>query len=352
MRCSVSLPWLLAAVILLPMAAWADTVRTRSGEIIHGKTRRTRESVLISVDGKVSSIPTEDVEWLVKGNTWEIYQKKLAKAEEQNSAKTWLRLGTWLKSKKMLPEAREAYQRVLAHDPQSKTAHRELGHHLVDERWLTEDEFMASKGKVKFRGKWIDEEDLEAAKAAAERERLASITWFEWDWTLEDDLGAEEFEAKKRVVEMWQTWLWKVGEGNFALRKVTVRDRTSERGTMHTPAGRKDARMLTDTLWAQVQGGTMVLPGNCDAYTWLHELGHLLFNCPEEYDSPGGCPCVEATGAKGGEMQWCDASNHSAEQAAQHEPCWEGYILKKYPNAKHPGPGGPRPPVKIAIRDS
>lgn len=51
-------------------------------------------------------------------------------------------------------------------------------------------------------------------------------------------------------------------------------------------------------------------------------------------------------------MQWCDASNHSAEQAAQHEPCWEGYILKKYPQAKHPGPGGERPPVKIFVQDN
>lgn len=178
------------------------------------------------------------------------------------------------------------------------------------------------------------------------------VAWFTWEWTFEDDLTAEEFEGKKKIVEMWQDQLWKVGEGNFALREVTIVDKSARPGTMHTPNGLKDARMLNKTVWARVIGGRMELPGNCDSFTWLHELGHLLFGCPEEYDSPGGCPCVESTGAKGGKMQWCDAKSHSQEQAQQHPPCWEGYILKKYPNAKHPGPGGERPDVKISIRDN
>jgi hypothetical protein len=183
----------------------------------------------------------------------------------------------------------------------------------------------------------------------------SNVVWFTWEWTIVDDLSAEEFEGKKKIVETWQDNLWSAGEGNFALREVTIIDKSSKIGTMHTPAGLKDAGMLTKTVWAKcVFGGKphMELPGNCDPFTWLHELGHLLFGCPEEYDSPNGCPCVEATGKKGGKMQWCDASNHSKEQAAQHPPCWEGYILKKYPNAKHPGPGGDRPDVKINVRNN
>lgn len=180
------------------------------------------------------------------------------------------------------------------------------------------------------------------------------VAWFTWEWTFEDDLTAEEFEAKKQVVERWQDMLWKAGEGNFALREVTIVDRRKEVGTMHTPAGLKDAGMLDNRVWARVEYRPkphMVLPGKCDPFTWLHELGHLLFGCPEEYDSPNGCPCVESTGSKGGKMQWCDASNHSEEQAKQHPPCWEGYILKKYPTARHPGPGGERPDVKLAVRN-
>ncbi len=193
-------------------------------------------------------------------------------------------------------------------------------------------------------------ESKEPPKKKADYSRV--VGWFTWEWTIEDDLTPEEFEAKKKVVEMWQTQLWTVGEGNFALREVTIIDKSKKAGTMHTPAGVKDAHMLTKNIWARVIGGHMELPGNCDPYTWLHELGHLLFGCPEEYDSPGGCPCVEATGAKGGKMQWCDAKTHSAEQAAQHPPCWEGFILKKYPNARHPGPGGERPDVKINVRNN
>lgn len=199
-------------------------------------------------------------------------------------------------------------------------------------------------------------EEKKAPEPEKKKTDYSNVNWFTWEWTIVDDLSEEEFESKKQVVESWQTNLWKVGEGNFALRQVTIIDKATTTGIMHTPAGLKDASMLTKNIWARVlrtRGSPhMELPGKCDPYTWLHELGHLLFNCPEEYDSPNGCPCVEATGAKGGKMQWCDASNHSKEQAAQHPPCWEGYILKKYPNAKHPGPGGERPEVKTVIRNN
>ena len=95
----------------------------------------------------------------------------------------------------------------------------------------------------------------------------------------------------------------------------------------------------------------MEIPGKCDAYTWLHELGHRLFDTPEEYDTKPGCPCVENTSANGGEWRWCDELTHIEAQRKQHLPCWEGYILQAYPKAKHPGPGGPQPSVKVSFVD-
>ena len=50
-------------------------------------------------------------------------------------------------------------------------------------------------------------------------------------------------------------------------------------------------------------------------------MGHLLFNCPEEHDTPGGCPCVESTG-------------------------------RQYPQATHPGPGGDQPAVQVVVNDN
>lgn len=347
----------LALAALSCSAVQADAVRLVSGEVLQGKTARTKEGALAlqDADGKVRTFPDRDVVWVLEAKDWDKWQERLAKATHADSADGWFEAGEWAKKKKMSPEAEELLGKAVAKDPEHAKARKALGHKKVDGKWLTEDEQMAAKGKVRFGGRWIDEKDLPAAKAAAEQDRLAKIVHLDWEWTFEDDLTAEELAKKQEIVRLYARMLWKVGEGNFALREVVIRDAQPKlkRGTMHTPAGRKDAGMLKDgSLWAQVSGGTLEIPGRCDAYTWLHEVGHLLFGCPEEYDTPGGCPCVESTGRQGGEMQWCDAKTHSAEQAAQHPPCWEGYILKKYPQATHPGPGGEQPKVEVVINDN
>jgi hypothetical protein len=52
-------------------------------------------------------------------------------------------------------EALPLWRRVLLLDPEHAAARRALGYHRLDGRWVTEDEFQAAQGNVKFEGAWM-----------------------------------------------------------------------------------------------------------------------------------------------------------------------------------------------------
>ncbi len=226
---------------------------------------------------------------------------------------------------------------------------------------------------VLYKGTSIRARDLEKFRAADKTAPHPDVIWFDWVWTFEDELTEEDLEKKKALIGVWQQKLWGGGEGNFAIHRVTLVGGADFYGDFHTPKGFKNALLMNESLKDMeavdkerlskaVLGGevlhfgftvyrkVLAIPGRCSAYTWMHECGHLLFGCPEEYDSPHGCPCVMSIMKKSGEIwAWCDKSTHSAEQAEQHGPCWEECILTEFPKARHPGPGGAMPGFELRI---
>ncbi|MHC4251713.1 MAG: hypothetical protein ACYS9X_21540 [Planctomycetota bacterium] len=209
-----------ALVVLLvchagPRAAFADIVHMKDGGKIEGLVKEQGKDVVIETLGGVvklsakgvASIDTEHV------STVEVYYEKLQSAKASDDPWASIELAAWAKgvgagrfvrpnmeraaalAKKiadarsvlaLVERAREKglstglaplHERVVALDPENETARRALGYRLREGRWLSEEEFHAAEGNVRFRGKWISraERDVLAKELALRldaRERI------------------------------------------------------------------------------------------------------------------------------------------------------------------------------------
>jgi hypothetical protein len=199
-----------------PRSALADIVHMKDGGKIEGLVRDQGKDIVIETLGGVvklsakgvASINTEHV------STVEVYYEKLQSVKASDDPLASIELAAWAKGMgaprfvrpnmeraaelaKKIPDAASVLalveragekglsaglapllERVIALDPENEAARRELGYRLREGKWLSEEEFHAAEGNVKFRGKWIGREERdvlvkELALKLDERERIA-----------------------------------------------------------------------------------------------------------------------------------------------------------------------------------
>ena len=337
-----------------PEDAPTHVVRLVDGQVSHCIVKERRADRIVAVEhGLERHFLHTLTDWVVERRTFHEYEGRARVAMDRGEAVVYAEVGEFCSKAGMRAEAAAMFERALRLDPDHPAARAAMGWRHLDGKWVPESEWRAREGQARFEGRWIPAAEAEPARAKAQGRARTRVVWLDWTWTFADDLDPASHDRYRRVVAAWAERLWVVGEGNFALRSVKVVDRQSTPGDLHTPAGAAAAHMIRPgSLWARVVGGkVMEIPGYCDAYTWLHELGHRLFGTPEEYDTTPGCPCVESTGKNGGAWRWCDERTHIDAQREQHLPCWEGFILVAYPKAQHPGPGGKQPECTVTFQD-
>ncbi|TET35335.1 MAG: hypothetical protein E3J72_11455 [Planctomycetota bacterium] len=157
-------------------------------------------------------------------------------------------------------------------------------------------------------------------------------------WTVNPDADQAWLEAFANKIQSSQKLMWRGVEGQMYMRNVDLHDNDPQ----------QSSGVIITHLTGGSSGGGGSNPGQ---FIWLrgeyldvlfcHEWGHYKFiRYAEEYS----CKCL--LGSSFGQTAYCDASN-----CAVGEPCWETYILKKYPNWKHPNSGYDQtaPQVNITI---
>jgi hypothetical protein len=107
----------------------------------------------------------------------------------------WLDLAAWARSHAMATQAREAYDVVLATDPENASAHVGLGDVRVAGRWLSADDANRARGLVEFEGTWMtpDERQARLADRAAMADERRALR--------EADARVREAEARVREAE-------------------------------------------------------------------------------------------------------------------------------------------------------
>jgi hypothetical protein len=161
----------LALLLLLPLAlagarsARADVVVMKDGRQLQGRSSVEGDEVVIrQKHGEVRVLRADVLRIDHEDDVYSQYARKEA-ALQNGTADERYELGCWARDHKLDDEARAAFLSVLKVDPDHPGARAALGYVLEDGHWITEDDQMASRGLVKFQGRWMTPADKIKAEA-------------------------------------------------------------------------------------------------------------------------------------------------------------------------------------------
>ncbi len=145
---------LILPLLLFVPKGLADTVVLKNGLEVSGAVAEKDGSVEVLRDGKTRVFPRDRVLEIRKGESRAEEFSRRAGALAADDAAGWFKLGLWARENGV-PEARTAFEKVIAIDTDHRAARRELGYESVDGTWVTGDEAMRRKGFVLAGGRWV-----------------------------------------------------------------------------------------------------------------------------------------------------------------------------------------------------
>jgi len=202
--------WLFGLLWIAQLAR-GDLIHLRDGSVLEGKVvRQTAEQVevlFVAVGGEMRvTYPVAKIERIELKKTpdellREEYHARSEKLSPENAA-GWAELGEWCSKQPMLKaEARDAFRKALAIDPDNETARKALCFVKYRDMWMTEAEAMGAQGYVQHDGRWIT---FDHYREIVEAERRAEADRREQE--LNDNLAkvqatADEAQRKLREAE-------------------------------------------------------------------------------------------------------------------------------------------------------
>lgn len=179
----------LAACLVLP--ARADLVELDNGNTLEGRVVTEGDEVVIEMGHGRIAVPKERVVRIVRqetpGERFDAYIEGL----DATDAKAHWELAEWARERGLRDERRRVLERLLAIDPDHEPARKALGFFRFQNRWVTEDEYMAALGFVRHENRWVSREERERilVEEAVRREREL--------WQAELASRADEFSRRE-----------------------------------------------------------------------------------------------------------------------------------------------------------
>lgn len=167
----------LALLLLGATPLAADQVFLKGGGQLTGVVvERSASSVVIEVAPGRLTIPASRVERIVEGQSPLATFQARAAALAPGDAAGWVALADWALERGMQTQARAAFERAVAIDPDNAGARRGLGESLIDGRWLGDADAHRARGFVQFQGEWVTPAEREAEIRAQEADAAASAS--------------------------------------------------------------------------------------------------------------------------------------------------------------------------------
>jgi hypothetical protein len=193
----------LGMAALAASAASPDEIFLRSGGRVTGVVlEQTRTAIVIETGPGRVTLPLSIVEKVVEGRSLLEAFHERAEALAPGDVQGWSALARWAAERDLVTQSREAWQRVLAADPDQPEANAALGRVEVDGTWMGEAEAYRARGYVSFEGRWVTPAEHEALvreraiEEASEREAHESGLRVR-----EAEARAREAEARAREAE-------------------------------------------------------------------------------------------------------------------------------------------------------
>jgi HEAT repeats len=246
---------------MLIVAAWAgvarsDSIILRGGGEIQGKVIADPKKpdvvqvLLLKGRNPLNFQKRQVLEVIPKASPLDAYLVKREKVAP--TAQAEFDLGLWCDRNQLTDLAKLHYEAALGHDKTFEPAHKGLGHVQHDGQWLSRDELKQVQGLVKYKGKWITEEER------AKRDESAEITAGQASWLRRIKLlrqaiiaGADDRrrEAETELIQI------KAPEAVLPLVKVLSRDSAPMRRLLaHILGGidgKESARALVNMILAE-----------------------------------------------------------------------------------------------------
>lgn len=160
----------------------ADVIVLSSGGELRGEIvsdpslRETSEIQIRTLTGSVVSVSRTDVTTVKRRPIiLEQYEVRLRKAPD-TLAGQW-ELAEWCSANQLRDRQQRHLRRVLDFDPEHAEARRLLGYKRIEDRWLTQDEFMSEHGFLKYKGQYRRSKDVEQL-LQMEKESEAEKGWY------------------------------------------------------------------------------------------------------------------------------------------------------------------------------
>jgi hypothetical protein len=174
-------------IAMVVMGAWAcasraDVIVLRGGGEIQGKVivdpkkPGIVEILLMKGRNRLVFQRQQILEVVPKASPLDDYLVKKSKIAANPSAAAELELGQWCEQNQLPDLARLHYEAAVQHDSSLQAAHKKLGHVQLREQWLSPDEIRQAQGLIKYRGRWITEDE----KAKLDETAAASAAQASW----------------------------------------------------------------------------------------------------------------------------------------------------------------------------
>ena len=152
-----------AWVVTLPAAAAADEVLLKGGGRLEGMVVEQSETTVVveTSPGRVT-VPRSRVEKVVLSDSALQAYRNRARSLRDEDLEGWVELARWAEENGLPTQARQAYERVLALDPENARAHQATGDVRLDGRWVSLEESYRARGYVYHEGRWMPPEERRA----------------------------------------------------------------------------------------------------------------------------------------------------------------------------------------------
>jgi hypothetical protein len=179
-------PTILGSALLFPTLLFADEVFIKGAGSISGRiVERSATLVVVDIGGGTVGISMAKVDRIVQAPTdLDEFDARAARLGRWD-LEGWRALGRWAWSRGLDKQARQAFERILAVEPDDPEAEAALGFVFLDDRWVPEDIAYRARGFVKFEGEWMLPEEAQlrldsyaqqrAAREAEESARAADL---------------------------------------------------------------------------------------------------------------------------------------------------------------------------------
>lgn len=236
----------LSAIAIPPVSA--DLIKLKNGGELRGDIAG-EEAVngaftLTTLSGATISIAESDIEFVTRRPLKKEQYEAKARRVANTVAARW-ELAEWCRQRNLDTERDEQLELILDLDPEHRKAHYGLGHTKSGGKWRTREEKMIAQGYVKYKGRYISEEELELLEKSKEQ-REAEQAWFQkvrmWKNWLTGRYPKQQTEAYENLIAISNVDAVPAllknfsDEGDIRLRQLYVKILAGMRGDKPVPA--------------------------------------------------------------------------------------------------------------------